>query len=134
MGGRRRVNELLLDTYAFLWYAVGDSSMPVHARGLVERADSVYVSAASLWEIRTKYRLGKLPVAEPIAAVLLDTLPRLSFRPLSIDARDGDLAGAFAAAHRDPFDRMLAAQALNRGLALVSNDTALDAFGVRRVW
>ena len=126
--------ELLLDTHAFFWYAVGDDSLPGRTRELVESAAMVYVSAASVWEIRTKHRLGKMPGAEPIAAVLLETMARLRFHPLAIHPRDGDLAGAFTADHRDPFDRMLAAQAINRGLALVSNDAALDAFGVRRVW
>ena len=125
---------LLLDTHAFLWYALGDNAMPQATRRLVANASDVYVSAASVWEVRTKHRLGKMPGADPIAAVLPGTIARLSFRAIGIDVDDADLAGAFDAAHRDPFDRMLAAQALNRGLALVSNDAALDAFGVERVW
>ena len=126
--------SLLLDTHAFFWYAIGNSALPEALRVTIEEAAEVYVSAASVWEIRTKHRLGKMPAANAIAHVLPETIARLSFRTLAVDVFDGDRAGAFVAAHRDPFDRMLAAQALNRGLALVSNDAALDAFGVRRVW
>lgn len=128
------MTSLLLDTHAFFWYAVGDTTMPARVRVLVEHAADVYVSAASVWEIRTKYRLGKMTTAAPIARVLPETITRLDFRPLAVDVDDADLAGAFIALHRDPFDRMIAAQAINRGLTLVSNDAAVDAFGVARVW
>lgn len=86
--------SLLLDTHAFFWYAVGAGDMPERLRGLIEGADAVHVSAASVWEIRTKHRLGKMPDAAPIAAILPETIAHLSFRPLAVDVHDGDLAGA----------------------------------------
>ncbi len=134
-GGRGGVTRpLLLDTHAFLWYATGNASMSQVARDVVTQAEEVYVSAASAWETRTKYRLGKLASAAAVATDLPGVIARLKFRPLPIEVEDGDLAGALEAPHGDPFDRMLVAQAIRRGLALVSNDAALDAFGVTRLW
>lgn len=126
---------VLLDTHAFLWYAAGHPSLTDTARRTIVTADSVYVSAASVWEARTKHRSGKLPLANGLAAVgFVQAIARFHLLALPVDADDGDLAGSFPQPHRDPFDRMLAAQAIRRGLTLVSNDAALDAFGVTRVW
>ena len=130
--------DVLLDTHAFLWFALGDERMSPTAREIVVGASVVYVSAASTWEIRTKHRLGRLAEANGLVTGLPGHIRRLGFTPLPIEIEDGDLAGALAGAldgaHRDPFDRMLAAQAILRDLPLVSNDSALDAFGVRRSW
>lgn len=126
--------RVLLDTHAFIWYAVDLSRIRTDVQALIGDADEAFVSAASVWEIRTKFRLGKMPDAATVANRLPRVIEELGLQPLAIDVHDGNLAGSFDADHRDPFDRMLAAQAINRGLALVSNDTALDAFGVRRVW
>lgn len=135
-GGRRGVTRsILLDTHAFLWYAAGHSAMPVPVREVVVAADEVYVSAASVWEARTKHRNGRLAIAAGlVASGLPSVVAQLGFRPLAVEVEDGDLASSFSQPHRDPFDRMLVAQAVRRGLALVSNDVALDAFGVSRVW
>ena len=127
-------SDVLLDTHAFLWFALGDERMSPTARVVVEGASVVYVSAASTWEIRTKHRLGRLAEANGLVTGLPGHIRRLGFTPLPIEIEDGDLAGALDGAHRDPFDRMLAAQAILRDLPLVSNDSALDAFGVRRSW
>ncbi|HEY0779331.1 MAG TPA: type II toxin-antitoxin system VapC family toxin [Gemmatirosa sp.] len=129
------MSELLLDTHTFLWWVLGDERLPERMRSRIPAAERVWVSAASAWEIRTKYRLGKLPEASPTLAVGLSAVAAShGFRELGITFNDGDLAGSFAQDHKDPFDRMLAAQSINHRLALVSNDTALDAFGVVRVW
>ena len=129
------MSALLLDTHAFLWWALGDPQLPGPVRGRIDGAEEVYVSSVTAWEVRTKYRLGKLPEVQPlIVRDLTRVLASESFLPLALTFADGDLAGSFAQAHRDPFDRMLAAQALNHRLALVSNDMVLDTFGVVRVW
>ena len=128
------MTDYLLDTQAFLWFEIGDSRMPVDVRSAIADADVVYVSAASAWEIRTKHRLGKLPDADELVVNLAGYAARRGFRQLPVTFADGDRAGSFAQAHKDPFDRILAAQAFNHRLALISNDTALDAFGVVRVW
>lgn len=128
------MRDYLLDTRAFLWFTIGDPRMSLPARAAVEAAEHVYVSAATAWEIRTKYRLGKLPDADSVVNDLAGFVARNGFRPLPITFADGDAAGAFGQTHKDPFDRMIVAQALNHRLSLVSSDVALDAFGVVRVW
>lgn len=126
--------SLLLDTHAFLWFALGDTQLSDAARTLVEQTPVAYVSAASVWEIRTKHRLGKLSEASGIVSSLPAHIRRLGLTPLPVEVEDADLAGALAGPHRDPFDRMLAAQAIHRGIPIVSNDPALDALGAARYW
>jgi len=126
-------DRILLDTHAFLWWVTDDARLLESHRARI-RAATVLVSAASAWEIRTKFRLGKLPDASPFVADLEIEVARNGFAELPIAFADGARAGAFVADHKDPFDRMLAAQALNHRLALVSNDTAFDVFGIVRVW
>lgn len=130
------MSSLLLDTHTFLWWALQDQRLPSALRTrIAETEEPIYVSAASAWEIRTKHRIGKLPDVRADWVRNLDrVLVTEDFQPLPITFADGELAGALPAEHRDPFDRMLAAQALNHRLALVSNDAALDAFGIVRVW
>lgn len=129
------MNGLLLDTHAFMWWALGDERLPHAIRTQIAAEAHVYVSAATAWELRTKYRLGKLPEVAPL---MLHDLARVlaseNFRELPVAFADGDVAGSFAQEHQDPFDRMIAAQALNHRLAVVSSDSALDTFGVVRVW
>ncbi len=118
-----------------MWWALGDEQLPARLRSRIDAAEDVYVSAATAWELRTKFRLRKLPEVAPlIVRDLAAVLASENFRELAVTFADGDRAGAFAQAHKDPFDRILVAQALNHHLALVSNDVALDAFGVVRVW
>lgn len=129
------MTRVLLDTHAFMWWALGDEQLPASTRATIDTASEVYVSAATAWELRTKRRLGKLAAVTPlIVRDLASVLASEDFRALPITFADGDLAGALPHVHKDPFDRMIAAQALNHHLAVVSNDSALDAFGVVRVW
>jgi len=128
------VKGLLLDTHAFLWFATGDEALSVAARKAITDTSDVFVSAASAWEVRTKYRLGKLASAAVLANDLAAAVQRLEFTELPISFADGDLAGALIGTHRDPFDRMLIAQSLNHELSLISNEAVFDDFGVTRVW
>jgi PIN domain nuclease of toxin-antitoxin system len=127
--------RLLLDTHAFLWWLDGDPLLSAAARAAVgDEANLVYVSAASAWEIATKHRLGKLPGASAVAADITACVEGQGFAELPISLRHGDRAGALPGPHRDPFDRVLIAQALIEDLALVSNESAFDAYGARRLW
>jgi len=101
---------------------------------MVEEANEVFVSAASAWEIATKHRLGKLDRVGPLLDDLLGYLDDQSFRDLAISVRHAQRAGALPGPHRDPFDRMLVAQAQIEGLTLVSNEALFDRYGVRRLW
>ena len=125
---------ILLDTHAFLWFATGDEELSIVARDAITETDEVFVSAATAWEVRTKYRLGKLSSAAVLAHDLAAAVRRLELTELPITFADGDLAGALAGTHRDPFDRMLIAQSLNHELSLVSNEAVFDEFGVTRIW
>jgi PIN domain nuclease of toxin-antitoxin system len=127
--------RLLLDTHTLLWWLDGDRRMSKRARTLVGRdTNEVLVSAASAWEISTKWRLGKLPGAADVAADVAGAVASQAFLPLPISLSHAQLAGHLTTEHRDPFDRMLAAQALTEGFPIVSNDEAFDLFGVVRLW
>lgn len=127
--------RLLLDTHALLWWLAGSDLLSVEARKAIENpANTVLVSAASAFEIATKHRLGKLPGAAAIAADIAGCVADQGFAQLPISLRDGERAGALAGIHRDPFDRMLIAQALGEKLVLVSNEALFDRYGVSRLW
>ena len=125
----------LLDTHAFLWWLAGDERLSGAVRKAMSKTlDPIFVSAASIWEIATKHRLGKLPGASAIVGDLGGVIESQGFVGLPITIRHGQAAGALPGPHRDPFDRMLIAQAMLDDLVLVSNERAFDAYGVRRLW
>jgi PIN domain nuclease of toxin-antitoxin system len=125
----------LLDTHALIWWLVDSAGLSRAAHDvLVEPANTVYVSAASAWEIATKHRIGKLPLGGRLVGELGSILKREKFSELPISVRHGELAGSLAGEHRDPFDRMIVAQALEERLTLISNERLFDSFGVSRLW
>jgi|ERR1700722_12514027 PIN domain nuclease of toxin-antitoxin system len=127
--------RVLLDTHALLWAAFHKELLSPRARRLIQsERNEVLVSAASAWEIATKYRLGKLPFAQVLAEDFVATVSSAGYLFLSISVEHALRAGRFAGDHKDPFDRMLAAQAIHEDLAIVSNDEQLDIFRMRRVW
>ena len=127
--------RLLLDTHAFLWWLAGDETLSVAAQTAIgDENNDVFVSAASSWEIATKHRLGKLPGVAAIVADLDATIADHNFIGLPISVLHGQAGGALPGPHRDPFDRMLIAQALVERLVLVSQEQIFDAYGVARLW
>lgn len=128
--------KLLLDTHVFLWAVAEPSRLSAVARDLLtDASNELYVSAVSLFEVSTKHRLGKLPDARVLLDDLDWTMARLSARYLPLEAPDAVLAGALPVPHRDPFDRLLAAQAQGRGMPLVTSDVAFASFpGLRVLW
>ena len=113
---------MLLDTNAVLWWFASDSRLSAVARNAISSDDaSILVSSASAWEICTKVRIGKLPTARDLCEDFQGFLNRYGFEPLSISVEHARLAGRMAGAHKDPFDRILAAQALIEGVPLVTN-------------
>lgn len=127
--------RVLVDTHALLWWFDGDPRLSERAREAFE-ADpmDIVVSAASAWEIATKARNGKLPHALVIARNLPQVLEEQGFQLLPITIAHGHRAGWLEGAHKDPFDRMLAAQALLEDLAVVTDDDKIARFGVRTLW
>ena len=127
--------RILIDTHAFLWWLAGDRRLSEAARDAIRNPDnSVLVSAASAWEITTKHRLGKLPGAAPVAGDVMAAIEDHGFDPLAITVAHAERAGRLPGPHRDPFDRMLIAQSLAHDLPLLSNESLLDRYGVRRIW
>lgn len=127
--------RLLLDTHAFLWWLDGDRRLSIKARRLIaDDANAVLVSAASAWEITAKARLGKLPGAKDVAADVFGCIGSQGFVPLDITVLHAQRAGGLAGDHRDPFDRMLIAQAQLEDVAVISDDRVFDEYGVRRIW
>ena len=128
--------RLLLDTHTFLWALVAPERLSGTTAGLIRDARNVVlVSAASAWEISTKQRLGKLPSAAPIVAAYGAHLTRLRAEELLIRSAHALLAGGFMVDHRDPFDRMLAAQAILEGVPLLTDDSAFSAFAdLETIW
>ncbi len=96
--------------------------------------NEIFVSAATAWEIATKVRLGKLPEAEEMEREFLNDMRTLGYTLLPVTVEEGLRAGRLVGDHGDPFDRMLAAQALAMDIPILSTDKALDAFGIRRIW
>ena len=127
--------RLLLDTHAFFWWLSGSNRLSLPARQAIGDEDNeVIVSAASAWEIATKHRIGKLPDAEALALDIPGAIAGQNFEELPITVEHAVRAGALPGPHRDPFDRMLIAQALSGNLVLVSIESLFDSYGVRRLW
>lgn len=133
--GRRIVMRLLLDSHAFLWWIADSNRLSARAYRLIaDESNEIYVSAATAWELATRYRLGKLPLPEEAAFDMAGAIVGQGFRELPIGVQDASLAGRLPGPHRDPFDRMLMAQATTGGLVLVSRDEVFDQYGVNRLW
>jgi PIN domain nuclease of toxin-antitoxin system len=127
--------RLLIDTHALLWWLIKSSSLPVSAqRWLKSKDTTVLVSAASVWKIATKVRLGKLDVEMEVVKNFVAYLDRERFETVPVTAEHGIRAGLLPGPHKDPFERMLIAQAQAENVPIVSNDRALDGYGVRRLW
>jgi PIN domain nuclease of toxin-antitoxin system len=127
--------RLLLDTHALLWWLNDNDLLPPTARRAIARdGNEVLVSAASAWKIATKVRLGRLESGADLARDFAGYLRRARFVELAVSVEHAVRAGLLPGPHKDPFDRMLIAQAQAENLPIVSNDTALDGYGVRRLW
>ncbi len=127
--------KVLLDTCTVIWATLAPASLSEQAREAIsDEGNVVLVSAASAWEIATKVRSGKLPGAEKLERDYLEVMEVAGYTQLAIDTESALRAGRLVAEHRDPFDRMIAAQALALDVLVLSPDAQLDQFGVRRIW
>jgi PIN domain nuclease of toxin-antitoxin system len=127
------VTNLLLDTHAFIWYSEDDPKLPESIKIEIETADKVYISIASLWEIAIKLSIGKLSLRSNYESIEASLEPAgISLLPISF--ADTVLVMNLPLHHRDPFDRILIAQAINNSLTLVSCDAAFTAYPIQLRW
>ncbi|WP_447974920.1 type II toxin-antitoxin system VapC family toxin [Nitrospira sp. Kam-Ns4a] len=127
--------RLLLDTHVFLWWVEDAPELSAKARkGLADPAHEIFLSLASCWEMAIKLSLGKLKVAQPLERFIPEQLAANGFRQLNIEFRHVVRVAQLPFHHRDPFDRLLVAQALEEGVTVVSADPVFRMYGVRRLW
>ena len=120
--------RVLLDTHALLWWLSDDAALTRSARRTIaDTKNTLIVSAASAWEIATKVRLGRLPSANDLAADFSGHLDRDGFELLAISAEHGIRAGLLPGPHKDPFDRMLIAQAQAENMPIITNETIFES-------
>ena len=129
------MTRILLDSHALFWFIDGDPRLSRSGREAIEAVDViVHVSAITAWEIAYKFRAGKWPAAAALANDLAGIMSEYRFEPLPLSLEHARHAGLMISAHRDPFDRLLAAQAEIEDLALVTADPAFRNFNVRTLW
>jgi PIN domain nuclease of toxin-antitoxin system len=127
--------NVLLDTHAFLWFVWGDPRLSAAARAAISApANLAWISPASYWEIAVKLSAGKLALSEPYQVFIPREIRQNQFDILHISVEHCSVVATLPFHHRDPFDRLLAAQALVENVPLVSADSVFDAYGVTRLW
>jgi len=128
------VNSLLLDTHAWAWSLTGDERLSAKAVALIEKAETILVSPISLFEIGQKVRLGKWPEMEPFIDRLSELLHEQGGVAAALTPEICLTAAMMDWAHRDPFDRFLAATAMQNGIPIVSADVIFDALAGNQLW
>jgi len=127
--------ELLLDTHVLLWWLSDDERLSKRARAALQSAKNErFVSIATAWELAIKVSLGRLKLPTAVGRFLADQLPSNAMSLLALSLYDVDLVERLPFHHRDPFDRLMAAQALERNLVMVSIDPIFEQYGVDRIW
>ena len=127
--------RVLLDTYAFLWFILDDPQLSASAKAMIEDpANDVEVSPVSYWEIAIKISLRKYSLPQPYQQFMESHIAINDFRILHIEPKHTTLITTLPLHHKDPFDRLLVAQAIVEGIPIVSVDEQLDPYGVQRLW
>jgi PIN domain nuclease of toxin-antitoxin system len=127
--------RLLLDTHTFLWWLADDPAISEKARAAIaDGRNECFVSLASCWELAIKSSLGKLRLTQPVERFIPEEMSANGFHLLGIDFRHAARIETLPFYHRDPFDRLLTAQALVEKMTIVSCDTILSEYGVKRIW
>ena len=127
--------RLLLDTHTFLWLVTDNPKLSAQAKAIfLDPGNELLVSAVAGFEVAVKYSLGKLDLAEPPRDFMKNRLRNNALDEFPVHLRHTYRLSHLPSHHRDPFDRLLVAQALEEDIPLLSSDTALDAYGVERVW
>jgi PIN domain nuclease of toxin-antitoxin system len=123
----------LLDTHTLIWFLENDTRLPAATRTQIETTPTIFVSIVSLWEIAIKANIGKLSLVFPFNTIE-PNLTTASIIQLPITFKDLEIYLSFPLHHRDPFDRILIAQAMNHSLTFISQDTQMDAYPIKRFW
>ena len=127
--------NLLLDTHTFLWFIAGDSSLSKAARSAIEDLNNnLYLSVASVWEIAIKVSIDKLELSEPFETFIPEQLAENGIELLDISVEHAAQIVSMPFHHRDPFDRLIAAQASVEKMTLLSVDEVFDSYGINRLW
>lgn len=127
--------KLLLDTHAFIWFAIGATQLSANARALIEDAtNEKFVSLASVWEMAIKISLNKMTVSAPLETFVQNQLKINGFKLLPVKLNHAAFVETMPFHHKDPFDRLLIAQAETEQISIVSIDAAFDAYGAARLW
>lgn len=127
--------RLLLDTHTFLWWLADDPALSEKARtAIADGRNECFLSMASCWELSIKSSLGKLRLSQPVERFIPEEMSSNGFHLLDIEFRHVAKVESLPFHHRDPFDRLLVAQALLEKMTLVSCDSALSAYGVKLIW
>ena len=127
--------NLLLDTHALLWALFDDPRLKNKQRDILQDVrNRIFVSAVSVFEISTKVRIGKLPEAEVYERDIESLAARFDYSEVNITVVHAALAGRWKSNHRDPFDRLLAAQSLIEGIPLLTSDPVFSEFEVITIW
>ena len=127
--------NLLLDTHTFLWFIAGDSSLSKAARSAIEDLNNnLYLSVASVWDLAIKVSIDKLELSEPFETFIPEQLAENGIELLDISVEHAAQIVSMPFHHRDPFDRLIAAQANVEKMTLLSVDGVFDSFGINRLW
>jgi PIN domain nuclease of toxin-antitoxin system len=127
--------RLLLDAHTFLWFVWDDVQLGTNARTvIVDPSNQKLISAATYWEIAIKVSIGKLDLGEPYRGFMHREINRNNFDMLPVSVEHAAVVSSLPFHHRDPFDRLLIAQALVEQMPIVSSDVAFDAYAIARLW
>jgi PIN domain nuclease of toxin-antitoxin system len=127
--------EVLIDTHTLLWFDITPAKLSATAQSLLQDPSNVvFVSSMTAWEIGIKYAIGKLPDANDLVTHFHQKLSQYGFLEVAFTSGDALRAASLPATHKDPFDRALVAQALERNIPILSVDGVLDSLGVTRIW
>jgi PIN domain nuclease of toxin-antitoxin system len=123
----------LLDTHTLIWFLENDPRLPAATRTQIETTPTIFISVVSLWEIAIKANIGKLDLSFPFSTIA-SNLTTIGITEVPIAFKDLEIYLSLPLHHRDPFDRILIAQAMNHSLIFISQDTQMDAYPIQRFW
>lgn len=127
--------RLLLDTHVFLWWVNDAPELSAKARATIRKGQNeCFLSVVSAWEMAIKVSTGKLALSQPVERFIPEQLAANGFRLLEIDFRHVARVESLPFHHRDPFDRLLVAQSMSEKMSVVSADTVLSEYGIKRIW